>query len=105
MKLQKLFYVILYFKRFNFSLLKLNNLLKKRENDHQEHLLNLRKFSLIVHTFSTTYASQFLHEKHKKEKKNNSLTWQVSYILFVADNYQLLLIYTATHVSYRDESE
>lgn len=69
MKLQKLFYVILYFKRFNFSLLKLNNLLKKRENDHQEHLLNLRKFSLIVHTFSTIYASQFLHEKHKKEKK------------------------------------
>lgn len=46
---------------------------------YQEHLLNLRKFSLIIRTFST--ASQLLHtynyfEKRKKEKENNSLTWQ-----------------------------
>lgn len=39
---------------------------------YQEHLLNLRKFSLIIRTFST--ASQLLHtynyfEKRKKEKK------------------------------------
>lgn len=56
MKLQKLFYVILYFKRFNFSLLKLNNLLKKRENDQERISRTSLKSSKIL-----THSSYFLN--------------------------------------------
>lgn len=49
---------------------------------YQEHLLNLRKFSLMIHTFSFIHSHNYFTYTHtrnyfeRKRKKNNSLTWQ-----------------------------
>lgn len=79
---------------------------------YQEHLLNLRKFSLMIHTFSFIHSHNYFTYTHthtiisrEKEKKITVSHGNLMYSLCGRQLSTSVNIYTATQVSYRDESE